>query len=329
MRTFEDRPSSLVGTYINGVALEKALVERVYCTFYYPSSLKAPIHGTLSEWVFLVGIYRSKEDYYLLLEENDQSSTVNQMINECLFPNTGLLLISKEKAMELTERISKLGSEFFSLSVPNFQELISAMVSSMKCKIRFDVLLDMGGYYIPSRNEIVVAKNNTQMGIIFSLVHEYVHFLRNSKRRSKRKIPQTYEEYEDDKEEDICNRVARAFLVKVLDRDIVQGVGDGLASKMQLRKDGIKAAQQDVVFSKEEELFLCFPCDKKTQKACNRLLDHILGEFEAQKDTKTSIDCSQSGLVRLSREDNEKLIDMILKEISPMMPAYEEWDDEE
>jgi hypothetical protein len=221
-------PMSKVGTSIDCIYLEDALVERIYLNYSYPNSLSFSIDMNLVDWLFMVGIYKSKDQYFLLLDLNDHSSAIDMMIEDGICPNTGLKLISENIAIELTEKISKLGQEYFAIDIPDFHKIMVALVSSMECKIVFSPLLCEEGYFNRINKEIVVANNNSQFCMIWAVVHEYVHYLLNSERNPSR----TYEEYLCDNEEYLCDSVAFKLMNSLLGTDRITSIVESLSLKM-------------------------------------------------------------------------------------------------
>ena len=59
MNLDENLHETYVGTYYNGVRLDKALVERICVSHGRPMSLKNSMDSNLIEWMFWVGIYES------------------------------------------------------------------------------------------------------------------------------------------------------------------------------------------------------------------------------------------------------------------------------
>ena len=319
----------MVGGNINGVQLEEALIERIYTELKSPISVKCTININTVDWLFMVGIYKSKGKYYLLLDTNDHNSEVEYMIEENTLPNTGFIQISQEEAISLTKSMADFGKEYFAYTLPCFELLLNAIVASIPCRVSFQPLLDETGYYSKADKQIVIANNNSQISIIWALLHEYVHFLLNSDRMP----PCTIEEYIADKEEYLCNAVAYNFIISLFGNDFVKTICENILLKIQnasLDSNNIsKKPMEYMNFSPEEKLIFSVMNEEKylneesLQDDIDSLINRILTAFEYQteKNIEGKIDCRQTGLVVLSRCDNEKLYDMIVHEISVMMPS--------
>lgn len=335
MTEFEYLPRSNVGNTINCIYLERALVERIYTKPRVYNSLKCSINESLVEWVFLVGIYQSKDKFYLSLESNDYSFEANQMIEDDTFPNTGFMEISESTALEISEKISQLGKEFFEISIPNFHILMALIVSTMGCEVSFDTLLDENGHFDKANNRIVVANNISQFCMMWTLFHEYVHFLR----KSEEKKPDTFEEYWTNKEEYLCNAVAFELMKIFFDKDLVISIVESALFKIKndvLRVSDLNTLKEGDfrnLFSPEEYSIISFcsmlsinKSNEETQSTVDSIVAQILEsiEFKTDKEFEIDINCEQTGLVKLSPVDNQKLYDIIINVISPMMPTLED-----
>lgn len=334
----EHFPQSMEGMNFNGIQLEKALVERILTEYRFPKFMNQSMNVEMIDWLFQVGIYESKEQYYLFLESNDHNSFVNYLIDNGFSLNTGIVQISKEDAIDLMAKISELGKEYFAIPIANFQEIMNLMISAMDCPVRLTPLLQVHGYYDKMRKEIVIANNMSQFDMIWTLMHEYVHFLLNSDKLP----PQTIEEYDSDKEEYLCNTVAMDFIVSGLGDDFVQTIVENATRKISpvdcKEANEIKhyfdEFGEKMVFSPEERCLMAyvlntaeyFETEKDLIDFAHLLFERIWTSFHSQeeKNIETKIDCSQSGFVLLSSDDNKKLYDIIINEMLPRMPSEDD-----
>lgn len=322
-------PKSNVGCYINGIYLEKALVERLCLSYPKSISLKCSMDVNFVDWMFLVGIYKSQEKYFLLLEANEHSSAIDSMIDDGIFPNTGFKLISDSTAAELTSKISKLGNEYFEIFTREFNELMGSIISSMDCQVVFTPLLNVAGYFDRNEKVIVVANNNSQFLMIWTLVHEYVHFLLNSDK----KPPSTIEEYLCSKEEYLCDTIAFKLVTKIFGIDVITSIIEKALSKMKnaysiaFGFNVLKECDLRDILSPEEYCIMAYYMtenvgnDKELQFTIDYIFGRILSVFETKtsKTSKTHINCTQTGLVKLAPSDNHFLFDIIMNELSPMI----------
>ncbi|MBR5528048.1 MAG: hypothetical protein IKV97_03520 [Clostridia bacterium] len=316
----EYTPRTMVGNIVDGIELDRVLVERICMEYIERQGVDGPLDVS-ANWMFIVGIYESEGKYYLLLEANDHSSVIDDMIERNLFPNTGLSLISEERALELVSIISDLGKEYFAYNISNFRELINLLVLSVGCRVRFATLFGKSGYYDKTRQEIVIANNTSQIGMIGSLVHECIHFFVNSKRTP----PHTNVDYFFDEEEYLCNSVARIIITQCLGNDFVKNIIESAYLKVQ--QMALNNAE-NVVLLPEESLFLeneildkCFKHTRDLQSTIDFYTTCVEKMLKSEADNKIimDVDCSQSGFVELSRADNNLLYDIIKNEISPML----------
>ncbi len=349
-------PKSEYGSPINGIEIKKILVERIFCEQLNSSSLsdflEHNMENTIS-WLFKVGVYKSKEKYYLLLDLNDYNTTVNSMIEEGCCPNTGFICISKEEAEGLIIKISELGKEYFLNTFSNFQEVINILCSAISCEVYFENRLNEGGLVSTETNgvrRIYIANNQSQLVMLFSLLHEFAHFQLNSRR-----IPPTKNwEYIIDEEECWCNSAALILAWDII-KDVIAKVSTNLYSEhkdfqidlIQLRLSiekyiNYNKKEKDIFFAKiKEEIFsvyrkleengiycqdiemLCgtvlFLDDKNDELICE-MGKKIILQINQSHNVDFKYDCKQSGLVVLSSDDNKKLYEIIINEISPMMP---------
>jgi len=332
---------SYVGTTINGVFLEKVLIERIYLRYFVPSSNKCPIDSEFAEWVFFVGIYKAKDSYYLFLDSNDQSSYAADLIDNNTFPNTGIVNISEDIAICLSEKLSELGKEYFEYSFKVLSKLLHTLISSINCEITFSPLLTVNGFFDKTFKEIVIANNTSQLAMIIALIHEYTHFLLDSKELP----PQTIGEYSNNDEEYICNLVAFKFIVLLLDPECIKHIiKNGLTKLSDILPNDQCLSDMYCFFPHRiwnlspEEYFLinnmicpeiCPEQQNKLRGTIDSLFDKMMETFDSQTDidTKQNMEFVQTGLVELSLDDNQILFETIMNEISPMFPTEDYYED--
>lgn len=322
----DNLPNSMVSQKINNILLEEALVERICLESF--TQIPSRINNDTIKWLFIVGIYKSKDMFYLLLDANDKSSAIDDMLENGTFPNTGLVQISKETAMVFTKKLSELGKEYFKYSFPGFQKIISLLTSAIPCRVTFEPRFNEGGHYDRVKKEIVIANNSSQFCMIVSLVHEYVHHLLNSDRIP----PETWKEYLVDIDEYVCNSVAAEIISVILGFDFIKRIIENeIPQFLQVQNDLFKRniASAPLVASPEALFYLDLHYRKEQLKTnldiqaiVDSLVDKIISKMCSlnPESIEMRTDCSQIGLVKLSFDDNRILYNMIVKELSSLMP---------
>ena len=139
---------TMVGNSIDNVLLEETLVERLYIEEYITSSTFCD-----AKWLFFVGVYKSNGLFYLLLDSNEHAGTIEDMIENGEFPQTGFVQISKETAIDISEKLLKLGREYYRYPVPGFEKIISFITAAIPCPVTFKPMLDRDGYYDKAKEE--------------------------------------------------------------------------------------------------------------------------------------------------------------------------------
>ena len=347
-------PQSECKSLINGVCMEQVLVERIYCE----QSLNINSIRVFSDWIFKIGVYKGGEKYYLLLDLNDHNTIVDSMIEEGCCPNTGFICISKEKAEDLIIKISELGKEYFLNTFSNFQEVINIICSAISCEVYFENRLNEGGLVSTETNgvrRIYIANNQSQLMMLFSLLHEFAHFQLNSQTAS----PSKMIDYIFDEEENWCNGAALVLAWEIIKDVFFKESENILSQDIVLYIDLIKLRASiekymDCDTEKREEYFIKIKekiqlfykkivenriCCGDIIRLCEAMLlsknnDELICEMGKKiisqinkNNTILKYDCRQSGLVVLSSTDNQKLYDIIINEISPLMPNEDEYDE--
>ena len=260
------------------------------------------------------------------------------MIDDGDFSSTGLILISQAQAIDLTTKLCELGKDYFIYTSPQFENLMSKITAAIPCQVLFKSLLNNCGYYDRTKKQIVVASNKSQITMIWSLVHECAHFLLSSNRI----VPHTYEEYMLDEEEHICNYIAQRFITENVDGDFIKTIIESALGKINnvipKKQDDWDSLGEEDIISLEERLWINYIISremlylKKEEeliKLENSVYDRFCVFLKSQMGKKIAprIDCRQTGLVVLSLRENKKLYNIIMNEISDMMPSEDDWED--
>lgn len=292
------------GDTINGLLIDEVIIERIYCdsdSYIYNSDerfLTRTFDMLEVAWCLHIGIYKSSDQIYLSLEPNLHSSEWSSMLENGIFLNLGITRISEDKAYELYNKLSQMGANFSSGIVPNFEIIIGALTSIIPCQIRFLPLLSAGGYYEQETENIVIGNNQGQLDILFALIHEYTHYLLRD--YDYHREINTIKDYITDGQEFICNIVAAVVC------------NDLLHKSMMVPFEETKEKNEQVTTNILEVI------DQYSKKIINQYR-----EVDCSKVKPVEIQV-RPGLIALPKDENKRLFEIILNEISPVMPVEEE-----
>ncbi|MCQ2425133.1 MAG: ImmA/IrrE family metallo-endopeptidase [Lachnospiraceae bacterium] len=200
-------PSGFMNCIINGVKIEQIVVERVFCDLDNKTDLQ-----TMNEWVYHIGVCVSKGKYYLCLEGNDQNLLFSIIIDEKEYEFDNIKELSFDEANEIIDYLQLLGAEKKGELVPQFSKMMLMIMNSVPFHICFEPCDTHNGIYNKKTNTIIIANNQSQLSMMFALLHEVTHCLCHSNRCSPRRADQ----YLNDKEENICNATAIILLDFIL-----------------------------------------------------------------------------------------------------------------
>lgn len=302
------------GDLINGKEITDIIIERALCSdlpiFNDERNITLSSFDEAFDWIMWVGVYRSGNFYLLYGELNNKSKCSSDYIDE--LPDIINIQLNSSEAEKVIQLLTDLGKYYFQIQIPGFSQLMNQIVSSIPCKISFEPLFGPNnGLYSRCDNSIIVANNNTQIGMIFALIHEYTHYLYRNNCSSNYT---TLGDYINDKEELICNSVARRFVCNFLsdvsksDNSFVERMGNCIEKL-------VEAKNIDYLCYCFGNLFFDISSTKTNEDPIvDELLNSILTNIEQAK-CETITEIKQSGLVRLSREDNRRFYEF-LKTIS-------------
>lgn len=299
-----------VGDLINDIKIEEVLVERIcYDTDRHYGNMEeffdSKIGSDDKKWLFYVCIFKNGNQAYLHLDANPHSSVYDELLYESdEFPNCGLTSISWGIAKELCYKLSQFGKEISLYKIQNFERTISTIVSIIPCEVKFlPLFIDAGGYFQNGIQQITIGNNQSHLMILFSLIHEYTHFLLQDSDIIKIS-PETIKEYIVNPEELICNLVAYSVCSKLLPESITKN------KNFEQWRD-IKRMLSESVFDKEYVL-------GKTKFYSDKILEEYAGVN--QSEVTVLKDQLVTELYVLPEEENKKLFELILNDISPLIP---------
>ena len=343
---FVDCPGYSSGISINGILITEVIVERVVCNVIkFLSDISNMKLGSFSQieedWLIMVGVYKGKgyddkEGYYLILKN---SSRMDDFIFDeelQIQYNTGVLNISEMQAQEISEHLFEFGKDKLK-QLPFFETFINTMCTIMETNevaVEFYPFFNMkGGMYNPISNSITIRNNQSHFMIMHSLLHEYVHFLLGSEPGTEY-TAQTMEQYRNNEEEFICNTVAWVVLHNLYNlfdifKDRIERFFN--AAKEVVNNPDSQESFRDTYY---EELLIFENIviddinnfDVKTREMVSLLVDKICTDFNNCKNIK-DFSIKQSGCVVLNNDDNKKLYDYIINELSPMFTICEDNDE--
>jgi len=165
------------------------------------------------------------------------------------------------------------------------------------------LFIDAGGYFQNGIQQITIGNNQSHLMILFSLIHEYTHFLLQDSDIIKIS-PETNTEYIVNPEELICNLVAYSVCSKLLPESITK-------NKNFEEWMDINRMLSESVFDKEYVL-----------GKAKFYSDKILEEYAGVNQSEVTVlkDQLVTELYVLPEEENKKLFELILNDISPLIP---------
>lgn len=302
------------GDLINGKEITDIIIERALCSdlpiFNDERNITLSSFDEAFDWIMWVGVYRSGNFYLLYGELNNKSKCSSDYIDE--LPDIINIQLNSSEAEKVIQLLTDLGKYYFQIQIPGFSQLMNQIVSSIPCKISFEPLFGPNnGLYSRCDNSIIVANNNTQIGMIFALIHEYTHYLR---RNILSPNYNTLGDYKNDREESICNSVARRFVWNLL---------SNISKTDYSFVERIKNCIEKMVEDKDIDSLCCYfgalfdnICSTKVNDdpVADELFNKIITNIKQVK-CEMITEIKQSGLVRLSIEDNGRFYEF-LKTIS-------------
>lgn len=350
---------SLAGMIYNDVKITKIKAERIYCALPMQSGkfenlMRQKVSHDSLEWIIRIAVCESYNQHYIYIESNSCSCFINSLIEEGELPPDLLMPVfvpvSEIKAEEIKNMLLSLGREYFSHLISDFDLIMANLVSVIPCRIQFSPIIShTRGYYVPQLKQIVIATNAPQFQIIFSTIHEYVHyFLKSTEEDSlniERASSETVIEYISNSEEYICNFVAYKVVLNIIPNTISQIISGDMNLMLKdlekLSKSPFKssheilyAMKENIHISPEASTVLSFLISQdlisdvektKAESKIDNIANFILNKLNTNK--RDSIDegllnkkeYAQNGCVILNEKDNTTLYRYLKDNIIPIV----------
>lgn len=229
---FQNISYPIEGSIINGIEITETVVERLCYTNIQikniSSNMNFPFTETYpkKEWGFLIGIYKSFDKDYLIIHSNKLSDFIELLEENNCETTKGPVLLNFEDAKRITTRLKNFNTNTKNKNykILNFEQVISSITSFANNSIFFSFcpLTSVNGFFLPSDQHIVVANNQTDFEIIFTLVHEITHSIIMSYSQDEiESSPSNWIEYTISASEYLCNSVAMEVLLYLIDKSYI------------------------------------------------------------------------------------------------------------
>ncbi len=309
--------------FISQFSSKEAIVERCYVSKLKPfNPIKASIEIGYITPAFVVGVYKREHHYYLQLSYNLFSNFVDTCFDNNSLPNCGVIELSEQEANNHINNLSKFGKNIYDIKLKNFDTFLNTLTSVIPCEVDFLPLFDQNGIFFRDDNYIAIANNNSHFSIIFALLHEYVHYLTQELNHAQAS-PKTQGEYIYDFWENLCNATALNIVRHYFPEHITNNYNKLM--KTIIDTPIITLDNLDVNNFSIEQIYIMqdlFLSDRKIDAFARKISSDIIKEIDEKlkSNPDNNIDFHQSGLAVLSDDDNQKLYDYIINEVSPLIP---------
>lgn len=297
MINFDAELTSLENQIINDTLIKKCIIERILVTH-------------VMEWAYRVSICLDSNDKYCVaLLSNWKSNFSFDLVDAGYdLPSNGIYFIDKCEADKLINKLSSLKAfddVLNNIDDTTFNSYMNALVAISPLPITFASYIDRNIGYC-DKTDIVVSTNNSKIQILQTTIHEIAHALLK---------------HCDIRNED--NKKKQEFEVEFVSLYVLAEYDLFTSCKLDTERETINAISLVSMLSSDYEFIRIKKKEKddilnnviNTSEMIIKMVNEFLSNPTPIPETPA---WSPTGLYRLTPEDNDKLLDIIINYIGSL-----------